>query len=72
MRLTSSWAWSDKAEKNPKFFKIINQEYIQKTDMINFPFYIGPHKNRRFYEITDIHPSFTASVDQFNIFCRIN
>ena len=44
--------WSNIARYNPKFFKIINQEYIQATDIVNFPLYIGPCKQRVLYEIT--------------------
>ena len=40
----SNWAWSDIARHNPKLFKIVYQEYIQKTDMVNF--FTEPRKQK--------------------------
>ena len=52
---------------NPKFLKIINQEYIQKTDTVKFVLYIWPCKQRVIWNYCCL-PMFTASVFQCNIF----
>ena len=32
-----NWVWYDIARLNAKFFKIINQEFIQKPDIVKLP-----------------------------------
>ena len=57
----SNWTWSDIARFNSEFFKIINQKYIQKTDM-DIGLCILDPASRGPYEITGICLSFTALI----------
>ena len=60
------------ARHKPKFFKIINQKCFQKTDMINFPFDIGPRKQWvRMKLLFSVHLSLLQSVS-LTFFCRSN